>query len=48
MVWRDFDTKNEPGNLTLVKMNPVSVVVLVSIGFHGIGDLAAAIKRYQC
>ena len=41
IVWRDFTTENEPGNMVLVKMNAVAVVVLGGIDFHGIGDLAA-------
>ena len=27
MLWREFNTENETGNLTLVKMNALSVVV---------------------
>ena len=41
-VWGDLTTKTEPGNLTMVKMNAVSAVVLGGIGFHETGDIAAA------
>ena len=39
IAWCNFTTENEPANLTIVKINAVSVVVLRGIGFHGIGDL---------
>ena len=42
MVWCDFTTENEPGNMRLFKIYAKSLVVLGCIGFHGIGDLAAA------
>ena len=32
--WHEFNTEKEPGNLTLVKMNAVSVVVRGGICFH--------------
>ena len=41
IIWCDFNTKNEPGNMALVRMNAVSVVVLGGIGFNGIGDLTS-------
>ena len=40
-IWREFNTKNEPGYLPLVKMNIkiVSVVVCEGKGFHRVGDM---------